>query len=248
MTDRLGYRCKIGVLAPAFNAVMQPELEAMKPHGVTHHLARIEVEDGPLATDQQQADLVARVGPGVPAALRRLLPVGPTIVLHGISIPTFWDGPSGARRILAELETMAGVPAVVGALACEYALERLGRPRRLAIITPYQPVGDAAVRSYFESLDYEVVALFSLLRPGHQAIAHAQTEEIVAAFKTVAASQPDAILQVGTNLAAADLAAEAERWIGLPVIAINTAMYWAGLRRCGINDSIRGFGRLLEDH
>jgi maleate isomerase len=248
MTDRLGYRCKVGVLVPAFNATLQPELEAMRPDGVTHHVARIEVEDGALTSDREQQDLVARIGPGVPAALRRLMPVGPAVVLHGISIPTFWHGPAGARRIQAELETLAGVPAIVGALACEQALDRLGHPTRLAIITPYQPVGDAAVRSYFEALGYEIVALLSLLRPSHQAIAHAQTEEIVAAFKTVAASRPDAILQVGTNLAAADLAAEAERWIGLPAIAINAAIYWAGLRRCSINDSIRGFGRLLEDH
>jgi maleate isomerase len=247
MTDRLGHRCKIGMLVPAFNATFQPELEAMRPCGVTNHISRIDIDDGPLTSEAEQGQLVARIGPGVPAALRSLMPVGPAIVLHGISIPTFWNGPSGSRKIEAELETLAGVPAIVGALACEHALERLDHPRRLAIITPYQANGDAAVRKYFEALGHEVVALHSLLRPGHQAIAHAQTKEIVAAFKLAAESQPDAILQVGTNLAAADLAAEAERWIGLPVIAINTAIYWAGLRRCGIKDSVRGFGRLLED-
>jgi maleate isomerase len=96
-------------------------------------------------------------------------------------------------------------------------------------------------------LNYEIAAIHSLLRAGHQAIAHADTAEIVAAFKTVAQNEPDAILQVGTNLAAIDLSAEAERWLGLPVIAINAAIYWAGLRRCGIEDRMRGFGRLLED-
>ena len=248
MTDRLGYRCKIGLLVPAFNASMQPELDAMRPRGVTHHVARIDVADGPLSSDREQIDLVERIGSGVPTALRQVMQVGPAVVLHGISIPAFWEGPAGARRMMNDLENAAGAPVVIGALACEQALERIGRPRRLAIVTPYQPVGDDAVRAYFEALNYEVAAIHSLQAPGHQAIAHADAAEIIGAFKTVAQSDPDAILQVGTNLAAADLAAEAERWLGVPTIAINVAIYWAALRRCGVDDRIYGFGRLLEDH
>jgi len=43
------------------------------------------------------------------------------------------------------------------------------------------------------------------------------------------------------------LAGEAERWLGKPVIAINTATYWHALRANGINDKIQGFGRLLSE-
>ena len=57
----------------------------------------------------------------------------------------------------------------------------------------------------------------------------------------------DAILQVGTNLSAVRLCAAAELWLGKPVIAINTAIYWQALRRNGITDKIAGFGRLLEE-
>ena len=42
------------------------------------------------------------------------------------------------------------------------------------------------------------------------------------------------------------LAAAAERWLGKPVIAINTATYWHALRANGIQDRIAGFGALLE--
>ena len=57
----------------------------------------------------------------------------------------------------------------------------------------------------------------------------------------------DAIVQVGTNLAMARLAAEAERWLGKPVVAINTATYWHALRANGIKDQAPGFGRLLAE-
>lgn len=57
----------------------------------------------------------------------------------------------------------------------------------------------------------------------------------------------DAIIQVGTNLSMVRLAAEAEDWLGKPVIAINTATYWHALRANGIADRMSGFGRLLSD-
>jgi maleate isomerase len=43
------------------------------------------------------------------------------------------------------------------------------------------------------------------------------------------------------------LAAEAELWLGKPVIAINAATYWHALRANGIEDKIPGLGRLLEE-
>ena len=56
------------------------------------------------------------------------------------------------------------------------------------------------------------------------------------------------ILQVGTNLAFAPVAAEAERWLGKPVLAVNTCTYWHALRSNGIDDRIEGFGSLLLEH
>jgi maleate cis-trans isomerase len=32
-----------------------------------------------------------------------------------------------------------------------------------------------------------------------------------------------------------------------PVLAINTLTYWDALRRSGIADRVRGYGRILED-
>ena len=57
----------------------------------------------------------------------------------------------------------------------------------------------------------------------------------------------EAVVQVGNNLVTARLADEAERWTGVPVIAINAALLWHGLRKAGINDQVRGFGTLLRD-
>jgi len=56
----------------------------------------------------------------------------------------------------------------------------------------------------------------------------------------------DAIVQVGTNLSMVRLAADQEKIIGKPVIAINTALYWHALRSIGVEDQMPQFGQLLE--
>ena len=58
----------------------------------------------------------------------------------------------------------------------------------------------------------------------------------------------DAIVQVGTNLAMAEVAAMAEFWLDKPVIAINTATYWHALRANGIAERVHGFGRLMSEY
>ncbi|PPR76710.1 MAG: hypothetical protein CFH01_01865, partial [Alphaproteobacteria bacterium MarineAlpha2_Bin1] len=56
------------------------------------------------------------------------------------------------------------------------------------------------------------------------------------------------IIQVGTGLSMASLAAKAWDWLGLPVIAINTSIFWHALRTNNIKDKINGFGPLLEKY
>ena len=78
-------------------------------------------------------------------------------------------------------------------------------------------------------------------------IAHESPATLRAAIREVDDSSVEAIVQVGTNLACAAVAAEAERWLNKPVIAINTATYWYALRQNGFKDQMQGFGSLLEN-
>ena len=48
MTDRLGYRLKLGIVIPSTNTIVQPETDTMRPAGVTNHIGRIHIPDLPL--------------------------------------------------------------------------------------------------------------------------------------------------------------------------------------------------------
>ena len=75
-----------------------------------------------------------------------------------------------------------------------------------------------------------------------------QPAEIKAALMALDGEDIDAFVQVGTNLPMARLAAAAETFLAKPVVSINTATYWHGLRTLGIYDRMSGFGALLADH
>ena len=93
-----------------------------------------------------------------------------------------------------------------------------------------------------------MTAVHSLKQPSEVQIAHASEARIREALEALAASGVDAIVQAGTDLAVADLAEDAERSLGLPVIAINTATYWSALRCSGIDDRRRRIGSLFAEH
>ncbi len=247
MTDRLGWRGRIGVLVPAFNTTTQPELESMRPAGVTNHVARIDMPDGELRSDADQEEVIRSVGDDLYGSLRRVMLARPASVIVGISIPAFWGGAAGSLKLKKDLEELAGVPIVLGSEACVSALRCWPDAKRIAILTPYQPLGDAKVRIFFEEHGYDVAHIHSLLRPRGSAIAESDETMLANGLATLAAHKPDMIVQAGTNLAVADLVESESARLGIPIVAINTATYWAALRGMGIMDQFGGFGPLLSE-
>ena len=248
MTDRLGYRLKLGVVIPSTNTIVQPETDAMRPAGVTNHIGRIHIPDLPLTNDTEFEQIITAIGPDLFGAVDRVMSCKPAHLIMAMSIPTFWGGMAGAAALRARLEARAGVAVSLGSMACAEALRKFPQVRTIGILTPYQPVGDAHVSRFFEENGWRVGAVHSLKRPSEVLIGHATEGELRDGLKTLAAARVDAIVQAGTDLAMADLAGEAERWLGIPVIALNVATYWSALRANGIPDRMRGFGALLSDH
>ena len=79
-------------------------------------------------------------------------------------------------------------------------------------------------------------------------IAHVTKQQLRDAVLQVNQGKVDAVVQVGTNLAMAEVAAMAEFWLDKPVLAINTATYWYALRQNGIKDRMHGWGSLFSNN
>ena len=90
-------------------------------------------------------------------------------------------------------------------------------------------------------------AVKGLKRPTAISIAETTEDELREALLELNETGADALVQVGTNMGMVRLGAEAERWLGKPVLAINAATWWMALRQNGIEDKLYGFGRILEE-
>jgi len=238
---------KFGVIAPSTNTIVQPEFDAMSPHGVTSHFARIHIPDDPLGSDADFELLMERIRAELMQAVDRVMTARPGHLVMGMSSETFWGGLAGSNELKRNLEERAGIPVTMGSDASQAALRRYGDIKRIAVMTPYMPVGDEEVRKFFTETGFEVLAIKGFKCASPTAIAHVTAEQMRDAVIELNDPQVEAILQVGTNLAFADLAPMAEFWLDKPVLAINTATYWHALRTNGIDDRISGFGSLLED-
>src|SRR5262245_16713236 len=107
MTDRLGWRKKLGVLIPAPNTSVQPEFDAMRPEGITNHVERINVMNSPLTTDEEFENNILSIDGDLMQAVDRLLQCKPDYLLMGMSAPTFWNGYEGSLRFKTKLEAHA---------------------------------------------------------------------------------------------------------------------------------------------
>jgi len=244
--DALGWRKRIGFVVPSTNTTVQPEVDALRPRGVTFHLARVSIRERPLTSEQAFLEHVQAMRDGLGAAIEQVMTCGPDHLVMGVALEAFWGGVAQSKRLQAELAGQAGVAVTMGSFATADALRRFGATR-IAVLTPHQPRGDEMVRAWFAEEGFEVVRLKGLKCPSPREIAHVQPATIRESLKELDGPEVEALVQVGTNLAGGAVAAEAERWLGKPVLAINTVMTWHALRACGIEDRVVGHGRIPEE-
>jgi maleate isomerase len=248
MPDALAPRLKLGVIAPTTNTVVQPEYDAMRPRGMTNQMTRVVIPDTPVETEQEFAAMMSGVRGSIESAVDTVMACSPGSIVMGMSAETFWEGAMDASAVQAHLEARVGIKVILGAQACLAAIQRYGGIRRISLITPYMPSGDAQVRRSFTDSGFEVVNLLGLKCNSPLLMAHESPERLRRAVREVDDPSVELIMQVGTNLAFARVAAEAERWLEKPVLAVNTCTYWHALRSNGIDDKIEGFGTLLSEH
>ncbi|MFI6043821.1 arylmalonate decarboxylase [Nocardia sp. NPDC051321] len=247
MTDALGWRRKFGVLAPSTNTIVEPDFYRMGVPGVTAHFGRIHIHDQDMSDDAGMGRLLDQIRAEMDATCARVMTCEPDYMVMGMSAETFWGGVEGNQRFVKQIKDATGLEVATGAQACQRALELYGA-RRIGVVTPYQPIGDANVVRFFGELGFEVGAIMGLRCPTAVSIAHVTDNELRDALREVDGDDIDALVQCGTNLSMVRLADEAERWLGKPVLAINAATWWMALRDNGIQDQLEGAGGLLRDH
>ena len=250
--DVYGYRKKFAVLVPSTNTAVETEYGMMKPTGVVLATRGCVIPPFRVRSEADFVNMVKAIGDATEQGLRDALTCKPDHVIFGYSAETFWDGKERSDREFRKYndiaKEVAGCTITFGAQAIQDALACYPGVKKIAAVTPYMPVGDAMVVKFMSDIGYEVVRIRGHCSPGPVEIAwepFGKTRQLV---REVDGDDVDLILQAGTNLYFVELAAQLERELGKPVLAINAVTFWHALRNNGIPDRIPGFGSLLAEH
>lgn len=248
-SDVLSSRAKFGVMGPSTNTIVQPEFDDMRPWGVTNHYSRILNSNAAAISNETFLAGTKEIWRLTLDAVRWVTNADPDYLIMGMSAVTFNDSVAGADAFIESVRDAShGLGVSIGSHSTRDALLAYGGIKKIAVLSPYYPAMNDIVRTYYEDVGFEVVRDIALECENWLAIAKVSGERCIEALKALDGDDIDAIVQVGTNLCMASLAGEAERWLGKPVIAINTATYWHALRNNGIEDKIPGFGSLLMQY
>ncbi len=223
-------RPRIGVVVSAPNTVLERDLWRIGDDRATWHSSRVPDHPYDAGDPSDHAASVAALAGGTGAAIEALAPVRPAAVVVGLSAAPFRAGLEGHRRWKASLEAFAGVPVVTLADGIADALARLG-VRTVALLTPLHPDANAPIAAYLTELGATVHSAAGLSCGDVAAIAAVSAARLHDAVDGLDAPGVEAIIQVGTNLPFASVAAEASRRLGKPVVAGNAALTVVAIAR-----------------
>jgi maleate isomerase len=228
---------RLGILTPASNTNAEPATYAMLAGvpDVTAHFSRFALP--PSLDVTIDATLLA------PAAELLALAEVDVLAFHGTA--GSWTGLDGDRALCADLERETGIPATTASLATVEALHALGA-RTLALVFPgAQWIADDIAGEYArEGLRIKHAVWDETLETNPQ-IGRMTLEEIGALVEPGIVDGVDAVVVIGTNLAAARLVDELESRHETTIVDSTTATTWQLLRMAGAPGPIAGWGRLL---
>ena len=234
MVDTLAPRAIIGVMTPAMNTVVQPELEKLRPQGVTNQMQRFR-----LGGEQISDDLIDEA--------EKLMDCKPAAIAIGLTTDAALGGVEKLQNRCQQLDRQLGIPVCNASICTQLALHKIGA-KRIAVATPFSAEIDQHVKANLESAGFEIVAIAGTQAPSLEAICETPLDQIRDLIAQLANTDCDAIAQIGTALPIIEIIDGLERELDKTVIACNAALYWQALRMAGVNDSLQGFGRLFSDY
>jgi len=231
-------RLAIGLLVPATNVVMEPELNKMAPEGVAIYTERI-VHKGAKSTDTFY-EAIKRLADDIPEAAKRLSFANPDIVVFGCTSGSFIEGEDWNQKISQEIRNIIDVPVITASSGVVEALKALGA-KRIAVGTPYPDDVNERLRAFLRYHGFEVVRMGS--------VPYVYSKSVYAAYKLVKrldGEDIDALLISCTDFATLNVLGLLEEECRKPVVSSNQATMWACLRLGRVKGDLRQFGMLFD--
>jgi maleate isomerase len=210
----------------------------MLPPGVVALITRLELRG---SSEAELAKMLNRLeeAAGLLADARPAL-----LGFHCTAVSTF--APDRAAEIPARITKASGLPAVTTADAILAALGALGA-KRILLTTPYIAAVHEREIAFLAAHGCTVMGGDLMGINTNAEMAQIPPEAIAAQARGAARAAPgaDACFISCTAIRSAGVIEALEAELGMPVITSNQVMAWHMLRRLGLQDQPKGFGRLM---
>ena len=236
-----GHRARIGYTSPPLTTEVFPyEFYRMAPPGVTLVITTLaivvrskEEVDQSYETSMRAAREMAAAGVDI-------------IVLGGVPI-NLSRGAANSEQMIRDLESELKVKISTSAAAQARAAKALGC-KKVVVAQPYAHADTDRIAGYSAHFGCEVLGATGWGSPFNQ-IGRIPQHAAVELGRKLMREHPDAdtILLPSPHWPTAGAIEPLEREFGVNVMSAQQAIVWDALRRCGVNDRIAGFGRLLRD-
>ncbi|MEM7193923.1 MAG: Asp/Glu racemase [Pseudomonadota bacterium] len=242
-TDRGSAR--IGVIVPVSNSNLEPDMQMMKPAGVSIHSMRAGGYDLDEIPDSEQMRQFAETS--LESVLDALCAVRPDAVIYGCTSATLSFGPDYDQTFRQRMETRSGVSAITAAGALVEALRDLNIDSA-SFASPYTETLNREGAEFVRQSGIDVVQLQYV---GEDLGNYGQGE-----------LTPSAVLQLGlqanndraaavilscTDMRAVEVVDDLETQIDKPVVTSNQALMYVACKRLGLRGNVPGrLGTLLN--
>ncbi len=238
LTAMYGAQGRIGIIVPANNSVIEPELWSVLPAGTALYATRI------LATGDLTPAAVHAMEANVDRAVAELAATGVDVIVYADMVTTFIMEPGWNEARTAAIAERTGVACISAWTALRDSLAVL-RIERLVLGTPYPAAIHALAPPFFAARGFtvgdhatlDIAAMAEVPRIGPRRLAN-----LVEGLDRTAAQ---AVVLLATDLPTFASIEALERATGIAVLGSNQTLLWAALRTIGNRAGIPTLGRLF---
>lgn len=236
-TSVYGRHGQIGLVVPANNSVIEPELWSVLPPDVAVYATRI------MAKGDLTPEAVRRMEADVDNAVDAIAATGVDVIAYCDMVTTFIMKPGWNEAAAARFGARTGKPVVSAWTALRDALMHLGA-RRIALGTPYPRAIHALAPPFLEAHGIAVSCHATLDIVAMREVPTVDTPRLLAFVDTLDTRGCDALVLLATDLPTFSAIAAIEQRTGIPVLTSNQTLLWATLSAIGARPT-KALGRLL---
>ena len=236
-----GYRARIGYTCPPVIAEVFPyEFYKVVPEGVTLAITTLAVLNATPDELQNSYDISLQAAKEMGAA-------GVDLVVLGGAPVNMAQGYDNIDKLIRETEEACGVPVTTSLTAKNNALGHLGSKR--VVVVGLARDSDAS-SEYLDRAGCEVVGTVPTpSAPPLNHLGRLPSDASVEVARGLVKEHPEAdtLYFPCAHRATINRIEAMEEEMGVNVISASSVIIWEALRRCGIRESISGYGRLFRE-